>query len=188
MSFDIFSHLRRQREFSERTFGPGKRVAGVCDHITKELIEVRDSDGALEEWVDVIILALDGAWRSGATPEQIIAAIVCKQMRNEARTWPDWRTVPAGQAIEHVRDKLPSAGVIRVGDMVRYSDGPTALLIVTDIKDHGKDRPRTYYGRHCMGGTGVGYEPDVRHASDADRITWEASAEWRQRFVGEAAS
>lgn len=102
-AFDFEAHLARQIAFSETTFGPGPRVEGVTDHIAKELQEVRDSGGSLEEWVDVIILGLDGAWRSGATPRQIIDAIVAKQTRNEGRKWPDWRTAAPGKAIEHVR-------------------------------------------------------------------------------------
>lgn len=105
--FDFVAHLARQAEFSARTFGPGARVAGVCDHIRKELIEVETSGGDLKEWVDVIILGLDGAWRSGATPQEIIAAIVAKQAKNEARTWPDWRTVDPTKAIEHDRGGQP---------------------------------------------------------------------------------
>lgn len=101
--FDLVAHLRRQAAWSARTFGPGARVEGVTDHISKELQEVRDSDGALDEWVDVIILGMDGAWRSGAAPEQIVAAIEAKQAKNERRKWPDWRTAPAGKAIEHDR-------------------------------------------------------------------------------------
>lgn len=101
--FDLISHLRRQSAFSARTFGPGARVEGVTDHIAKELIEVKASGGALSEWVDVIILGLDGAWRSGATPEQIVAAIEAKQTKNEGRKWPDWRTADPSKAIEHDR-------------------------------------------------------------------------------------
>lgn len=100
---NLIEHLRRQIEFSERTFGPGARVQGVCDHLRKELAEVEESGGDLREWVDVIILGFDGAWRSGATPEQIVEAIVAKQTKNEGRTWPDWRTAPPGKAIEHDR-------------------------------------------------------------------------------------
>lgn len=96
-------HLRRQREFSERTFGPGARTKGVLDHIRKELAEIEDAPDDLGEWVDVVILALDGAWRAGHEPHEIITAIKAKQARNEARSWPDWRTAPADQAIEHVR-------------------------------------------------------------------------------------
>lgn len=107
LQFDLVSHLHRQIEFSERTFGPGERTDGVCDHIRKELREVQDDAArglpTLAEWVDVIILAFDGAWRSGATPEQITQAIVAKQSKNEGRKWPDWRTADPTKAIEHDR-------------------------------------------------------------------------------------
>ena len=106
-TFDLVQHLRRQMEFSARTYGPGDRTDGVCDHIRKELNEVQADAAAgvptLPEWVDVIILGFDGAWRSGATPEQIVAAIVAKQTKNEGRRWPDWRTADRGKAIEHDR-------------------------------------------------------------------------------------
>lgn len=107
-TFDLIGHLERQRAFSERTFGPGMRTAGVVDHIRKELREIEAKPGDLEEWVDVILLAFDGAWRCGAEPVDIALAIVGKQMRNERRTWPDWRTVPEGKAIEHVRAEPPA--------------------------------------------------------------------------------
>lgn len=104
-TFDMLQHLERQRAFSEQTFGPGMRTQGVIDHIRKELLEIEAAPTDLSEWIDVAILALDGAWRTGATPQQIIEALVAKQAKNEARQWPDWRTVPVGQAIEHVRAK-----------------------------------------------------------------------------------
>jgi hypothetical protein len=100
------AHLYRQREWSERTFGPGSREGGVLDHIRKELVEIADAGTAedkLSEWVDVVILALDGAWRCGGTPQAILDAVQAKQERNEGRTWPDWRTQPADRAIEHDR-------------------------------------------------------------------------------------
>lgn len=101
--FDLVIHLARQIAFSSNTFGPGARTSGVCDHIRKELLEVEESGGSLEEWVDVVILALDGAWRSGATPQQIADAIESKQTKNEGRKWPDWRTADPTKAIEHDR-------------------------------------------------------------------------------------
>lgn len=107
LQFDLVTHLHRQRAFSLHTFGPGDRTAGVCDHIRKELVEVQDDAGAglptLDEWVDVIILGFDGAWRSGATPEQIVQAIEAKQKKNEGRKWPDWRDQDPTKAIEHDR-------------------------------------------------------------------------------------
>lgn len=101
--FDLVEHLQRQRAFSESTFGPGQRLQGVLDHIRKELVEVEESGGSLAEWVDVILLAFDGAWRADNTPERIAEAIAAKQAKNESRTWPDWRTAEPGKAIEHVR-------------------------------------------------------------------------------------
>ncbi len=97
------AHLAHQREWSTATFGPGKRTNGVLDHIRKELAEIEDDPTDVTEWVDVIILAFDGAWRAGWEPQEIIDAIVAKQARNEARTWPDWRTMSEDQAIEHDR-------------------------------------------------------------------------------------
>jgi hypothetical protein len=112
--FDLIAHLEHQREFSLRTFGPGDRTAGVCDHIRKELREVEDDAAAgidtLPEWVDVIILAFDGAHRTGASPQAIVDAIVAKQTKNEARRWPDWRTAEPGKAIEHDRSGEPQGG------------------------------------------------------------------------------
>lgn len=105
--FDFLAHLRRQRAFSEQTFGPSVRTAGVVDHIRKELCEIEADPSDISEWIDVVILALDGAWRAGYAPEEIIAALVAKQDKNEARAWPDWRTAPVDKAIEHVRYQEP---------------------------------------------------------------------------------
>lgn len=102
MSIDV-EHLNRQREWSKKTFGPGSRTLGVLDHITKELDEIRADPTDLNEWVDVIILAFDGAWRAGWEPEDIIIAIKEKQYKNEQRVWPDWREASENEAIEHDR-------------------------------------------------------------------------------------
>lgn len=97
------AHLARQREFSRTTFGPGQRTQGVLDHIRKELIEIEADPTDVSEWVDVIILAFDGAWRAGWEPQEILDAIRRKQAINETRDWPDWRTAPENTAIEHIR-------------------------------------------------------------------------------------
>lgn len=112
---DLKQYLIRQMAFSHATFGPGTRTNGVVDHILKELAEVKAANGAADEWVDVVILALDGlsrqlAYCNGerADPERVAdlacSMILGKQTRNEARKWPDWRTASQDRAIEHVRD------------------------------------------------------------------------------------
>jgi hypothetical protein len=102
---DLVGHLYRQRAFSLRTFGPGERDAGICDHVRKELDEIARAPGDLSEWIDVAILAFDGALRRGFSPEEIAVALFEKQGKNEARKWPDWRAVPHGKAIEHIREE-----------------------------------------------------------------------------------
>lgn len=101
---DLAEFIRRQRGFSERAYGPGMRTAGISDHIRKELKEIEAAPTDLTEWVDIILLGLDGAWRSGSSPEEIVAGLEAKLARNETREWPDWRTMPEDKAIEHVRD------------------------------------------------------------------------------------
>lgn len=113
---NLFEHLLRQQAFSRATFGPGPRTKGVIDHIRKELVEVEQSEGSPEEWVDVVILALEGLTRSLLFPGDSVrraeeaVGLACrkiawKQSLNEARTWPDWRTMSADKAIEHDRSK-----------------------------------------------------------------------------------
>lgn len=100
---DIVGYIREQMEFSAKTFGPGQRLEGVTEHISKELDEVLSSGGRdVSEWADVAILAFDGAWRSGFSPEEFARALRAKLDKNKARTWPDWRTAGPGP-IEHVR-------------------------------------------------------------------------------------
>lgn len=97
------SHIERQRIFSHNTFGPGPRTGGVIEHIKKELEEIKSAPLDLNEWVDIVILGLDGAWRTGAEPQAIIDAIIAKQEKNENRIWPDWRNGSQDHAIEHDR-------------------------------------------------------------------------------------
>jgi hypothetical protein len=130
--FDFEGHLAHQAMWSEATFGPGERLNGVSDHIRKELDEVGKAHRGVyrqAEWIDVVILALDGAWRSGMSPRQIIDGIVAKQRKNEGRTWPDWRTADPNKAIEHDRAKdAPAADVCTwshpkpgpIGQLVEY--------------------------------------------------------------------
>lgn len=96
--------IHRQREFSRRTFGPDPRTAGVLAHIRKELVEIESNPGDVTEWADLIILAIDGAWRAGHSPEAIADAVPAKIAVNEGRKWPDWRTADPNGPIEHERD------------------------------------------------------------------------------------
>ena len=90
------------RDFSLNTFGPGARNEAKFKHLAEELDEAREDPTNTEEWIDIVILALDGAYRNGASPEEIIAAYHAKCAKNLARTWPDWKDIPEGEHIKHV--------------------------------------------------------------------------------------
>ena len=99
----IETYYARQIEWSRTTFGPALRTKGLIDHITKELREIANNPHDLSEWIDVAILAMDGFWRHGGQPEDLMPALLAKQKKNMARKWPDWREKSEDSAIEHDR-------------------------------------------------------------------------------------
>ncbi|MCA9223804.1 MAG: DUF550 domain-containing protein [Planctomycetales bacterium] len=121
---DFITYLTRQITFSRGAFGPARRHKGVVEHIKKELEELEDAGGSPDEWVDLVMLSLDGLTRAvrerlregtdimqGFEPthdriaRDSVAVIVGKLAKNELRDWPDWRTASEDQAIEHDRSK-----------------------------------------------------------------------------------
>lgn len=132
---DLKHHLRRQIAFSKATYGPGERRQMAIDHIKKELDEV-SQDGDPREWVDLVLLSLDGLWRSlafdgdqrtsdhvyvlrhnekemratwNSLPELVCLLIEEKQCENEERNWPDWRTSDPNKALDRDRDVMGAA-------------------------------------------------------------------------------
>jgi hypothetical protein len=67
--------IREQKTWALATFGPGLRTRSICNHIRNELIEIEAHPLDLAEWDDVIMLGLEGAWRIGATEEEIEASL-----------------------------------------------------------------------------------------------------------------
>lgn len=104
-SYDLVQHLEEQRDFSLETFGPGERLDGVLKHIEKEIIEVREKPKDLSEWIDIILLAFDGALRQGFKPFEIVKALFEKLQKNKKRKWPDWRKFSENDPIGHIKEE-----------------------------------------------------------------------------------
>lgn len=102
---DLEAIIQQQIEFSHGTFGPGRRTLGIIKHIKKELKEIENAPTDLEEWIDVLILAMDGAWRAGYYPNEIVAKLKEKMEKNNQREWPDWREFSQDDAIEHKKNE-----------------------------------------------------------------------------------
>lgn len=85
----IRNYLLAHRQWSETTFGPGPRPEGLVKHIEKELAEIRQAPDDLEEWIDVLILAFDGAMRCGPghRPDEVLDMLDYKQKKNFGRTY-----------------------------------------------------------------------------------------------------
>jgi len=104
--------IRLYKKFSTKAFGPNtdenNREAGVINHIRLELKEITKAEtpeDKMAEWVDIILLGIDGAWRTGCTPAQIAKAVWAKFQKNLTRDWPDWRNSDPTKALEHRRGK-----------------------------------------------------------------------------------
>lgn len=94
--------IARQKTWALKTFGPGDHSQGLLKHIKKEVIEIMEDPSETEEWIDIIILAMEGAWRSGATPEEIAQLFGLKMSKNERRNWPAVENIDADIPIEHL--------------------------------------------------------------------------------------
>lgn len=99
----ITKYVSDQMAWSMQTFGEGPRTEGVLRHIEKEIDEVRSSPDDVMEWADIAILALDGAWRCGASPADVSEAMLNKQRINFSREYPNPQS--QDEPSEHVRRK-----------------------------------------------------------------------------------
>ena len=97
----IVDYLEKQKEWSSKTFGNGKRTLGIIKHIQKELIEIEECPEDLQEWIDVIILAMDGYWRHGGNAKDLMERLIEKQCINFNRDYP----FPTSEDLpsEHIR-------------------------------------------------------------------------------------
>lgn len=66
----------------------------------------------------------------------------------------------------------------KVGDVVRYGCGCTALMRIDHISENHGGHAR-YYGEHCMGGPHGAYAMDCVAPSDTDMQTWANTEEHR---------
>lgn len=102
------------RDFMVRVFtwgldtrGDGPNTERICNHIRKELKEIEAKPKDLEEWIDILFLGLDGAFRCKGgygeyhTPDEIMDMLEYKLDKNQRRKW----IIPTDptQPIEHDR-------------------------------------------------------------------------------------
>lgn len=97
----LTKYVVAQTAWSRVTFGSSRRTVGICRHIEKELVEIQADPDDAREWIDVMILAIDGYWRHGGKPEELAAMLEGKQRVNFEREWPPIQA--EDQPTEHVK-------------------------------------------------------------------------------------
>jgi len=137
---ELEKHIERQKEFSLKTFGGGLRTLGITNHIRKELIEVESEPEDLLEWVDVIAMAVDGAWRIGASAYEIASAMEAKLAICKNRNWPPVDENAQDSPVEHVRSE-------RGKDWKKFADSIYEHIenyTVPQYGDKGEDQASEY--------------------------------------------
>lgn len=86
-SVSLEQFLEDKYRWSVATFGAGTRTVGILKHLREELDEIQEEPTDLREWIDVILLAFDGAMRQGFSAQAVVRAMRVKQAENEMRTW-----------------------------------------------------------------------------------------------------
>lgn len=72
---DLEKYIADHVAWSAPTFGDGRHTQSLVAHIQKELFEILIAPTDAMEWVDVIILAIDGATRAGHSPGEVCRAL-----------------------------------------------------------------------------------------------------------------
>ena len=93
-------------DYSDKVKSLQKELTGFMDaHIYPNegrfFAEIEANPEDLEEWIDVVILALDGYWRHGGEPIDLMWHLQAKQDKNYDRQWP--APGPEDEPTEHVR-------------------------------------------------------------------------------------
>ena len=84
-----------------------KPCATTTGHLSALTDAAEAQPGVVMCWAHLATAAFDLAAARGFSRQDVMAALIEKQARNELRTWPDWRTLPPDAPIEHVKE--PSA-------------------------------------------------------------------------------
>jgi hypothetical protein len=108
---ELAAIVAEHRTWSHRTFGPGKRTLGTIAHIRKELAEIEAKPDDLMEWIDVVMLAINGYWRHGGDSRKFAVMLKAKLEECKRREWP--APTSEDEPIEHVKVKPKAADAFR---------------------------------------------------------------------------
>lgn len=140
----LYTLLLQQARWSKEVFGPygNKRAEGLVDHAAKEVDEILADVMDLEEWIDLMIIAMDGAMcvaatrRNNTARSETLAAqdvevmLLAKMEKNMFREWPAREDQVPGKAVEHIRQPSQIRGLftlelehLEFGSLIQDAEG-----------------------------------------------------------------
>lgn len=144
---DLATLFTRQFEWSLNTFGGDYRTAGLIAHLRKELLEIEADPTDAVEWIDVALLALDGAWRcQKITGARVAQLMVEKMAKNRARKWS---VAKGDEPSEHVRDDQAPADA---GEWELIDEGFLGEFAIADLNKMPLGTLVRVYRRRAGGG------------------------------------
>jgi hypothetical protein len=101
---DLAAFFDAKAAWARGTFGDHLTPSAILGHLRKELDEIERDPADLVEWVDLVLLAIDGAHRfAGADGRAFVAALLAKHAANTRREWPPIGSIDPTRPVEHVR-------------------------------------------------------------------------------------
>lgn len=113
----------KQRLFSLATFGDTTldRLTRNLNHIKSELHEINEQPSDIEEWADLLLIAIDSFWRTGGIPFRIYN----RELKEIARYYQNIRTI--AEHIERIEQAIELPDVydmlIRMTVAAAYANG-----------------------------------------------------------------
>lgn len=91
--------------WSRETFGPdeGRGPQGPLKHMAQEIDECLAAPHDASEYADLLLLLLSAARRAGLSSHDLVMEGSRKLRLNHGRDWPDWRTRPKGEPVNHIK-------------------------------------------------------------------------------------
>lgn len=160
---DFARFLRNQQKWSTETFGPytEARTQGILDHARKEIEEIAAEPNDVEEWIDLMILAIDGALAAATLrypaghyqAEKAVDLVEWtrdqKMEKNIRRNWPAQADQVPGLAVEHISDDEEEAEYERRNGLIPTSTPTPTKCANCDgcgqIANDSEGTPWTYW-------------------------------------------
>ena len=76
----------KMTDWSERTF-PQRTNHSILTHMRRELDEIEESPGNIEEWADVMLLLMHGLMEQGFYLKDLLQGVISKFSKNTELKW-----------------------------------------------------------------------------------------------------